>query len=167
MINLCMNSSNLIEGLKPNHLCEKSRKICKKLRWYAKIIKNRYCKCMHAFQTLVGARGVISTFSWGPNFFYIFQCHRTIEKLKKQHFICSNLTLFIVPFFLSFFLFFLFSPFLFFLFSFFFSFFLFPWGVFPSPPQMTPLVGASNLCYPGAILFTCFRPLGTLTLVIM
>ena len=49
---------------------------------------------------------------------FIFQCHRTIEKLKKQHFICSNLILFIVPFFLSFFFFFsLFS--LFFLFSFF------------------------------------------------
>ena len=56
-----------------------------------------------------------------PIFFYIFQCHRTIEKLeKKQHFICSNLTLFIVPFFLfsSFFLFFLFFFFFFLFFSF-------------------------------------------------
>ena len=29
-------------------------------------------------------RGVISTFSWGANFFYIFQCHRTIEKLENS-----------------------------------------------------------------------------------
>ena len=66
----------------------------------------------------VRVRGVISTFSWGPKFFYIFQCHRT--NWKKQHFICSNLTLFIVPFFfLSFFLF----SFSFFFFSFFFFFF--------------------------------------------
>ena len=66
-------------------------------------------------------------FFLGP-IFYIFQCHQTIEKMKKQHFICSNLTLFIVPFFLS--LFFLFS-----LFSFFFLFFLlFPWERrLPSP----------------------------------
>ena len=32
----------------------------------------------------VANRGVISTFSWGgPKFFYIFQCHQTIEKLEK------------------------------------------------------------------------------------
>ena len=43
---------------------------------------------------------------------------------KVQHFICSNLTLFIVSFFLSFF----FSSFLFFYFFFLFFFFLFPWG---------------------------------------
>ena len=47
------------------------------------------------------------------------QHHRTIEKLEKQHFICSNLTLFIVPFFL------------------FFSFFFFSLG--GEGPQMTPL----------------------------
>ena len=29
------------------------------------------------------ARGVISTFSWGGQIFFIFQCHRTIEKLEK------------------------------------------------------------------------------------
>ena len=44
---------------------------------------------------------------------FFFQCNRTIEKLEKQHFICSNLTLFIhnsshlsfsfFPFYLSFF----------------------------------------------------------------
>ena len=31
------------------------------------------------------SRSVISTFSWRPNFLYIFQCHRTIEKLKKNN----------------------------------------------------------------------------------
>ena len=68
-------------------------------------------------------------FLGGPIFLFIFQCHRTIEKLEKQHFICSNLTLFIVPFFSFFLLFFSF-------FSFFFSFLLFPWGRRPpSPPQ--------------------------------
>ena len=58
---------------------------------------------------------------------------------KKQHFICSNLTLFIVPFFLSFFfLLFFFLFFFFFLFSFF--FFLGGGGRRPpSPLQMTPL----------------------------
>ena len=36
-------------------------------------------------------RGVISTFSWGgPKIFFIFQCHRTIEKLE------NNSTLYIV-----------------------------------------------------------------------
>ena len=41
---------------------------------------------------------VISTFSWGGKIFFIFggECHRTIEKLRKKHFICSNLTSFIV-----------------------------------------------------------------------
>ena len=64
-------------------------------------------------------------FLGGPTFLFSFQCHRTIEKLEKYHFICSNLALFIVPFFLSFF----FLLFLFFSsFSFFFFFFLFPWG---------------------------------------
>ena len=64
-------------------------------------------------------------FLGGPKFFFIFQCHRTIENLeKKQHFICSNLTLFIVPFFFSFFFLF----FSFFLFFFLFFFFSFPWG---------------------------------------
>ena len=57
-------------------------------------------------------------FFLGAKIFLYFQCHRT--NWKKQHFICSNLTLFIVPFFfLSFFLF----SFSFFFFSFFFFFF--------------------------------------------
>ena len=75
-------------------------------------------------------RGVISTFSWGQNFFKFFNATGLLKNWKKQHFICSNLTLFIVPFFLfsSFFSFFS-------LFSFFFSFscFHFPWGV-DGPP---------------------------------
>ena len=38
-------------------------------------------------------------FFWGHNFLYFSPCHRTIENWpKKQHFICSNLTLFMVPF---------------------------------------------------------------------
>ena len=36
-------------------------------------------------------RGVISTFSWGgAKFLFIFQCHRTIEKLE------NNSTLYVV-----------------------------------------------------------------------
>ena len=74
------------------------------------------------------SRGVISTFSWGggKKFFYFLMPPDYWKIGKKQHFICSNLTSFIVPFFLflSFFSFFLFSS----LFSFFFSFFLFPCG---------------------------------------
>ena len=59
---------------------------------------------------------------------------------KKQHFICSNLTLFIVPFFLSFFLSFFLLFFSFLFSSFFLSFFFFLGGRRPpSPPQMTPM----------------------------
>ena len=67
-------------------------------------------------------------FFLGGKFFYTFQCHWKIG--KKQHFICSYLTLFIVPFFLSF------LPFSFF---FFFSFFFSLGATAPQPPQMTPL----------------------------
>ena len=85
------------------------------------------------------ARGVISTFSWGAKFFLNFSMPPDYWKIgKKQHFICSNLTLFIVPFFLfSLFFFSFLSPFSFFSFFFsFFSFFLFPWGRRPlSPPN--------------------------------
>ena len=75
------------------------------------------------------ARGVISTFPWGAKFFLFFNATGLLKNWKKQHFICSNLTLFIVPFFL----FSLFSLF-FSLFSFFLSFFLFPWG--RPPPSL-------------------------------
>ena len=57
------------------------------------------------------ARSVISTFSWGTiNFFKSFNATGLLKNLKKQHFICSNLTLFssFLSSFFSFFLFFLF-----------------------------------------------------------
>ena len=76
----------------------------------------------------------------GPNFFLFFNATGLLKNWRKQHFICSNLTLFIVPFFL-FFSFFLFS-FSFFLFFFFF-FFLFPWGGGATPPP-APLNDASG-----------------------
>ena len=64
---------------------------------------------------------VISTFSWGGQIFFYFSVPLDYWKIGKNS-ICSNLTLFIVLFLLSFF-FSLFS--LFSLFSFFSSFFLF------------------------------------------
>ena len=70
-------------------------------------------------------------FLGGPKFLSFFNATWLLESWKKQHFICSNLTLFIVPFF-HFFLFF--SFFAFFYFSFFFSFFIFPWGRRPPSP---------------------------------
>ena len=86
-------------------------------------------------------------FFLGDNFFFKFSMPPDSGKIwKKQHFICSNLTLFIVPFFLSFFPFFLFFLFFFL----FFFFFLFPWeATAPSPPQMTPLVWTNPIfCTP-------------------
>ena len=85
-------------------------------------------------KTMVRQGRHFNFFLRGPIFYIIFQCHWTIEKLKKQHFICSNLTLFIVPFFL----FFSFVSFSFFFFSFFFSFSL-GRGDGPQPPHITPL----------------------------
>ena len=93
-------------------------------------------------------RGVISTFSWGPKFFSFFNATGLLKNWIKQHFICSNLTLFIVPFFLFFFFYLIF-------FSFF--FFLFPWGATaPQPPQMRPLLQIYNIIsiYPSH----CFSP---------
>ena len=75
-------------------------------------------------------RSVISTFSWGAKFFLFFNATGLLKNWKKQHFICSNLTLFIVPFFHSFF----FSFFFFFLFFLFFSFFFFLGGRRPPAP---------------------------------
>ena len=63
----------------------------------------------------------------GPNFFLFFNATGLLKNWKKQHFICSNLTLFIVPVFL----FFLFFFFLFFLFF----FFLGGGGDGPQPPS--------------------------------
>ena len=87
-----------------------------------------------------GAGAFFQLFLGGPNFFLFFNATGLLLKnWKKQHLICSNLTLFIVPFFL-FFSFFSFS-FSFFFFSFFlFFFFLGERGGGPlAPPQMTPL----------------------------
>ena len=72
-------------------------------------------------------------FLGGQNFLLFFNATGLLKNWLKQHFIYSNLTLFIVPFFLSFFFLF-FSFFLSFLFIFFLG------GDAPSPPQMTPLV---------------------------
>ena len=79
-------------------------------------------------------------FLGGPNFFLFFDATRLLKNWKKQHFICSNLTLFIVPFFLSLFFSSFFSFFSFFSsFSFFFSFFIFlgggGGGDAPQPPS--------------------------------
>ena len=66
----------------------------------------------------------------GQNFVIFFNATWLLKNWKKQHFICSNLTFFIVPFFL------------FSLFS------LFPYGVrgdIPQFPQMTPLMGWNSL----------------------
>ena len=91
-------------------------------------------------------KGVISTFSWGVGkFFFHFPMPPDYWKFEKN-FICSNLTLFIVPFFLSFFLsFFSFFP-LFSLFSSFFSFFLFPWGS-DGPPAPSNDASVLNYCF--------------------
>ena len=84
----------------------------------------------------VNNRGVISTFSWRGQIFFNFSIPPDYWKIeKKQHFICSNLTLFVVPFFL----FSLVS-------SLFFLFFFFLGGraTAPQPPQMTPLIQKEN-----------------------
>ena len=83
--------------------------------------------------------GVISPFSWGGGqIFFFFDATRLLKNWKKQHFICSNLTLFLVPFFLSFFFLFFFPFFFFFFllfFLFFFFFFLGGGATAPQPPS--------------------------------
>ena len=92
--------------------------------------------CVHSKETYLAhvssvwanGRGVISTFlGGGANLFYVSIPPDYWKLGKKHHFICSNLTLSIIPFFLSFF----------------FSFFLFSWrgggATASQPPQMTPL----------------------------
>ena len=95
------------------------------------------CKAGASFQLFLGE---------GQKFFLFFNATGILKNWKKQHFICSNLTLFIIPFFLfsSFFLFFLF--FLSFL-SFFFFFFFLGERRPPSPPQMTPLLQRIAMAY--------------------
>ena len=74
-------------------------------------------------------------FLGGSNFFNFSNATGQLKIWKKQHFICSNLTLFIVPFFLFSLFFFFFSFFsLFFFFFFLFFFVLFPWGGGRWPP---------------------------------
>ena len=62
----------------------------------------------------------------GKIFLFFFNATGLLKNWKKQHFVCSNLTLFIGPFFSFFFFFSLFSCFSFFFL--FFSFFLFSLG---------------------------------------
>ena len=101
-------------------------------------ISSRVCASFTQFETMTAGASFQLFLGGGQIFFLFFNATGLLKNWKKQHFICSNLTLFIVPFFL-FSLFFLFFS-LFSFFSFFFSFFLFPWGTTaPSPPQMTPL----------------------------
>ena len=68
-------------------------------------------------------------FLGGPKIILFFNATELLKNWKKQHFICSNLTLFIVPFFISFF----FSSFFLF-FLFFLSFFFFLGGDGPPAP---------------------------------
>ena len=91
-------------------------------------------------QAASSAQGRHFNFSWAGKLFLFFNATGLLKNWKKQHLICSNLTLFIVPFFLSF-IFFFFLFFLFFFSFFLFFFFLFPWGGRRpfQPPQMTPL----------------------------
>ena len=79
-------------------------------------------------------------FLGGAKKFLFFNATGLLKNWKKQHFICSSLMSFIVPFFLFLFFSFFFS---FFFFSFFFSFFLFPWGGGGRRPPPAPLNDAS------------------------
>ena len=82
----------------------------------------------------------LNFFLGGQNFFKFFSVSPDYWKLEKQHFICSNLTIYTVPFFLSFF------------FSFFFlSFFLFffshlKWRPCRPDPRTTPVYSLLLLC---------------------
>ena len=82
-------------------------------------------------------------FLGGPKFFLFFNATGLLKNWKKQHFICSNLTLFIVPFFL-FFSFFSFLSFFSFFLSFFLFFFFLGGGGGATPPQ-PPLNDASAI----------------------
>ena len=106
------SAARLVKGLKPrDHITPALRQ----LHWFP---------TGASFQLFLGG---------GAKFLFLFfNATGLLKNWTKQHFVCSNLTLFVVPFFfLSFFFFFsLFSFFSFFFLSFFFlfSFFLFPWG---------------------------------------
>ena len=76
-----------------------------------------------SFQLFLGAKFI----------FLFFNATGLLKNWKKQHFICSNLTLFIVPFFLSFF------------FSFFLSSFFSLEATAPSPLKWRPCVNACKM----------------------
>ena len=111
----------------PNLLGTAFRQADNRLSVLYKILKHR----MHT-------QGRHFNFSLGAKFFIYFSLPLEYWKIgKRQHFICSNLTLFIVPFFfLSFFLFF--SVFLFFFLFFFFSFPLGRGATAPAPIKWRP-----------------------------
>ena len=91
-------------------------------------------KCINNARIIQGRH--FNVFLGGTNFFFILLCYTGLLKnWRKQHFICSNLTSFIVPFFLSPF----FSRFSFFLSFFLIYFFLGGNGPPAPPPWMTPL----------------------------
>ena len=79
----------------------------------------------------------------GQKFLLFFNATGLLKNWKKQHFICSNLTLFIVPFFL----FSLFFSFFFLFFSFFLSFFLFFFFLGEATAPQPPLNDASDHAY--------------------
>ena len=96
-------------------------------------------------------------FFLGGQIFFYFSMLPDYRKIgKKQHFICSNLTLLIVPFFLSLFFssFFLFFSFFLLFLSFFLFFFFLGGDGPPSPPQMTPLQSREQYC---TWLYTCIN----------
>ena len=98
--------------------------------WLSSDVRS-YLFSFHLIKKIHGGicTGVILNFYWGAkNFFYLSLPPDCWKIGTKKHCIRTNLTLFIVPFFL-------FS--LFFLFFLFFSFSL--GATSPSPPQMTPL----------------------------
>ena len=117
----CLRTHNLISNNHPGFLARKST-------------GTNLLNCFQDWQT--GAS--FQLFLGGQKSFLLFNATGLLKNWKKQHFKCSNLTLFIVPFFL-------FSLFFsFFFFSFFFSFFFFLGATPPSLPQMTPLLANCN-----------------------
>ena len=79
--------------------------IFKKSTYFMYVAYNRFNPAFGLQMQINHARtgASFSTFSWGANFFLFFNATGLLKNWKKQPFICSNLTLFIVPFFLSFF----------------------------------------------------------------
>ena len=103
--------------------------------WMCQWAVSGECSAGASFQLFLGGGAKI--------FFFNATYTGLLKNWKKQHFIGSNLVLFIVPFFLSFFFSF-FSLFSFF--SFFFSFFSFPWGGDGPPAPLKWRPWCSVLC---------------------